>query len=342
MNQNLAKEICEKALEFGYNKCGIISVKDINGFEDELNRREEKFPESKEELEVLRHYAHPEEEFPWAKSIIICAYSLGKFNIPKHLEGKIAKSYLVDSRHKFDSEQYLAHEKLQEYLEKQGIRALTGTDHDLTTMRWTAAKAGIGIIRKNNFFYTEDGSYISLESWLIDKDLEYKLKSDLKPCPDKCTRCIDLCPTNSLTEDYSTNKMRCVSWITCRHENNFTDEPLREDLGEWIYGCDVCQDACPFNKGKWIEGTDFPDLKEFGEKVSLTKIVNMSYEDLKVSIQSKLWYIPADDGLWKFKVNALNSMLNNWKNEYKDVVDKATADSNEHVREMAEFVKSQI
>ena len=46
MNQNLAKEICEKALEFGYNKCGIISVKDINGFEDELNRREEKFPGS--------------------------------------------------------------------------------------------------------------------------------------------------------------------------------------------------------------------------------------------------------------------------------------------------------
>jgi epoxyqueuosine reductase len=341
MKEKLTKEICDKAIEYGYDKCGIIPITDIEGFEEALNKRIETFPESEDELNVLKHYAHPEEEFPWAKSVIICSYSIGKFNIPQNLEGKISKSYLVDGRREKNSQQYQAHEKFQEYLNSKGLKAETGTDFDLTTMRWFAAKSGIGIIRKNNFLYTEDGSYVSLQSWLIDENLEYRVKSDLKECPEKCTRCIDMCPTKSLTNDYATNKMKCISWITCKHKNNLTEEPLHEQLGEWIYGCDVCQDVCPLNNRKWVGGEEFPGLEEFADKVSLIKIVDMSYDDLASIVQPKLWYVTTDD-LWRFKVNALNSMLNNWKVEYGSIVDKACKDSNEKVRVMAEFVKSNI
>ncbi len=339
MNTTLAKKICEKAKEIGYDKCGIIKIEDINGFENQLNKRIKLFPESKEDLNKLKHYAHPEKEFPWAKSIIICAYSINKFEIPEHLNGKIGKYYLVDGRRNCESEQYQIQKEFQKYLDEIGIKALIGEDHDLTTMRWTACKAGIGIIRKNNFFYTEDGSYIVLKSWLIDKELEYKFKSNLEPCPESCSLCIEMCPTSSLLKDYATNKMTCISGITCNHENNLMDEPLREQLGEWICGCDICQDVCPFNQ--WEGHAKFPNLEDFGKKVSLSKIVEMDYSKLQSIVQNKLWYIP-EDKLWKFKVNALNSMLNNWQKKYESSVEISIKDSNENVKKMGKFVKSII
>ncbi|MNI64733.1 Epoxyqueuosine reductase [compost metagenome] len=115
------------------------------------------------------------------------------------------------------------------------------------------------------------------------------------------------------------------------------NEIFKEAMGDWVYGCDVCQDSCPMNKNKWIGNEEFPNLEELSSKISLEKIIKMDYDFLENVLQKKFWYIPKDD-VWKWKVNAINAMINNYKEEYKASIYEALEDSNQKVREMADFV----
>ncbi|MDY2736946.1 epoxyqueuosine reductase [Intestinibacter sp.] len=205
-------------------------------------------------------------------------------------------------------------------------------------MRWAALKAGLGIIRKNNFFYSNSGSWVKLEAWIIDKELELKPDVQIKKCPTNCNLCVKSCPTNSLAEPYMTNRSTCVSCLTTFEGWDMPNEKYKKEIDSWVFGCDICQDVCPFNKDKWTEDEDFPGLEELSEHISLEKIIEMDYEFLKDVMNPKFWYISKDD-VWRWKTNALNAMLNNYEPKYNKYIDMALHDENEKVREMASYVK---
>ena len=76
-------------------------------------------------------------------------------------------------------------------------------------------KAGLGIIRKNNFLYTEKGSFVMLEGFVIDASCELHQHHDLKPCAPQCRLCQDHCPTRALSAPFTMNPLKCVSfWNT--------------------------------------------------------------------------------------------------------------------------------
>lgn len=116
------------------------------------------------------------------------------------------------------------------------------------------------------------------------------------------------------------------------------NEKYKKEIDSWVFGCDICQDVCPFNKDKWTEDEDFPVLEELSEHISLEKIIEMDYEFLKDVMNPKFWYISKDD-VWRWKTNALNAMLNNYEPKYNKYIDMALHDENEKVREMASYVK---
>src|SRR6185312_12354187 len=62
-----------------------------------------------------------------------------------------------------------------------------------------------------------------------------------------CTRCIEACPTGAITEPYRLDARKCISYLTIEHRGEIAAE-LRPQIGEWLYGCDVCQDVCPHNR----------------------------------------------------------------------------------------------
>ena len=113
------------------------------------------------------------ERFPWAKSIVILVFDYGKFRFPKELQGKYGKAFFLvpekGSKARFNLE------KLETWFCENGIRA-EGGEHfgssSIGPLRYMAMKAGLGIIRKNNFFYTESGSYNNLFGYVIDKECE--------------------------------------------------------------------------------------------------------------------------------------------------------------------------
>ncbi len=336
-----ASQIVDYALSIGYDKCGIVSTSDMSGYTEKLNERINHFPEIQESSEWLYGFAKLEDKFPWAKSIIICASWYGSYHIPETVNGHIAKYYLTDSRRDSSAKEHKRSIEFEQYLQRQGLRLATDRKFGFTALRWAAMQAGIGIVRKNNFFYTEKGSWVNLEAFLIDIPLEYINQNNIKKCPESCSLCIKSCPTKSLAEPYMMCRNSCVSCLTTWEGWDLTTETHRVNMGKWIFGCDVCQDVCPFNKNAWTENEDFPELEELCQHLSLPQIVAADYSFLRDVVQPKLWYIPRDK-VWRYKTNTLNVMLNDYKPEYLSSIKAACNDDNEEVGKMAKWVLAQL
>lgn len=338
---SLALEIKKTALQMGYEKCGIIKIEAMAGYEEKLDERIACIPETKAFYERFYHFAHLQETYPWAKSIVVCVNQYGKYHVPENLQGLIGKAYLFDSRKDEQSKELQESLRFEKYLEGAGIKTATERKFGITAMRWAALQTGLGVVRRNNFFYTESGSWVFLEAWLIDKELELIEKPMAKECPAQCNRCVNSCPTASLVQPYAMKPTTCISFLTTFGGRDLPKEDCNEQMGNWIYGCDVCQDICPMNKNRWTGTEDFPGLEELSQHISLEKIMTMEYSFLEEVIQRKFWYVPKEE-VWKWRVNAINAMVNDYKAEYKEYILGACKDGHEKVREMAHWATDKM
>jgi epoxyqueuosine reductase len=109
-----------------------------------------------------------------------------------------------------------------------------------------AALGGIGWFGKNtNILHTNDGSYFFLGELLTD--IEFAPDAPIADHCGTCTRCLDLCPTAALKPGYVLDARLCISYLSIEHHGAIPTE-LRQKLGNWIFGCDVCQEVCPWNE----------------------------------------------------------------------------------------------
>jgi epoxyqueuosine reductase len=108
-----------------------------------------------------------------------------------------------------------------------------------------AARAGIGWFGKNSCVINEQiGSWIFLGEVITTLDLPHD-----QPAIDRCgtcRRCIDACPTGAITEPYKLDARKCISYLTIEHRSDI-DPTLQSRIGDWLYGCDICQEVCPWN-----------------------------------------------------------------------------------------------
>ena len=112
--------------------------------------------------------------------------------------------------------------------------------------RYWAAKAGIGFIGKNTLLIIPNkGSYFFLGEVFIDQELEYDNPINIS-CG-SCTRCLDNCPTKALEKDYLLNANKCISYQTIENRGEIAKE-IQKSLKNRFYGCDICQQVCPWNK----------------------------------------------------------------------------------------------
>jgi epoxyqueuosine reductase len=334
--EQLEGQIKNTALAMGYEACGIIRISAMSGYEQKLNERMQRIPEAKPFYQNYHRFAYPEGTYLWAKSIIVCVRNHGKYRVPDGLEGLIGKSYLFNYRTDVLSQDYQSSVKFEAYLKDSGFNVATERRFGITALRWAAWEAGLGLIRKNNFFYTRSGSWVALEAWLVDRELESIERPTIKPCPEGCTLCMKNCPTSSLSQPYTMNPLACVSFLTTFGGSDSSRDRFGTQMGRWIYGCDVCQDICPFNKNVRTAAEEFPGLTELSRHISLEKLVSADYSFLEEKLQPKFWYIRQSD-VWKWKTNAINAMVNTYGDKYRDCILDAQNDSHPKVRETAQW-----
>ena len=323
--------IKERAYELGYDLCGVIGAGAVKEYSTYLDRRIERFPQSRHLYEKLYDLASPETKADWAKSIIVCVRRYNKYEIPPGTDKYFGKVYLFDGRLPY-SEEYENVLLFQEYLKDSGVSFLK----DSAAARWAAVKAGLGRFGKNNFLYTKYGSWVWIDTWTVDVELKYDAPAArLEACPKDCRKCIDACPTGALSEPFAMDRGICIAQLSF-FSSGLPSDRLKDQMGTWLYGCDICQDVCPKNKGKWTEGREFPGLGAMAELLSPENIARMDEKTFLSQIQPRFWYI-GTEGFWLWKSNAIRAMANSNDPKYHDYIRQARHERDEKVKNMANW-----
>jgi epoxyqueuosine reductase len=249
-----------RAKELGFDLYGVVSAREF----PELERTEEWI--ARGFAGEMRYLSDPRRRsanggFPGVRSVIVCALNYNT-NSPRSID----VPHLPDngeprgwvSRYAW-GEDY--HEVLQEKLNElmaalrehfdepfeARVYADTGPLHE----RIFAKYAGLGWVGKNTLLLNRRlGSWIFLGAILTTLDLAPTLDDAVMPPPDlcgSCRRCLDACPTHAFVEPYVMDARRCISYLTIELRGTIPEE-LRDPVGNHVFGCDICQDVCPWNR----------------------------------------------------------------------------------------------
>ncbi|HEV8187562.1 MAG TPA: tRNA epoxyqueuosine(34) reductase QueG [Pyrinomonadaceae bacterium] len=243
----LAKNIKDRALFEGFNKVGIVGAESLD---NEGRRLKEWLARGHHgEMSWMARDVHkrisPQEIFPQARSVVVVA--LNYFTPHQHQEnpatGKVSRYAWGDDYHDVVKEKLLS---LLSWIKEQepGAEGKICVDIQPTMDKAWAVRAGLGWLGKHsNVITPEYGSWVFIGELFLNLDMEH----DSEPMEDHCgtcTLCIDACPTAAITEPYVVDSNKCISYATI--ELRAPELPI--DLSGWLYGCDICQDVCPWNR----------------------------------------------------------------------------------------------
>ena len=294
MSVQLAKDIHDHALAYGYDSCGIIPIEALDFFKDRLEQRLEEVPESANVYAHTKSFLALRENYPWVKSVVVCTEYYGQYQFPQSLQHRYAKGLLLSLSNVPDSEAFKKRRSFESWLHKRGIRYIGGEmakPAGVIPLRPASVAAGLGIYRKNNFFYGPKGSCYELVGYLIDEECEYIEHFDIPPCPESCNACQVGCKSHSLSAPFTMNPLTCVSFINTFGDGQLPEDVTEEMLEDWILGCDNCQDSCPFNKQHdWNIGKAFPGMAELELLLDPECILETSDEELIEKVIPKLCF----------------------------------------------------
>ena len=245
--ESLTNDIKTKAKTLGFMSCGISKA----GFLEEEAPKLEYWLNKNMNGEMSymqRNFdmrLDPTKIVEGAKSVISLTYNYYTEKTYEDSNFKISKYAYGDDYH------FVIKNKLKdlfEYIkEKTGdINGRVFVDSAPVLERAWAKKSGLGWIGKNtNLISKKNGSFFFLCEIILDLELEYdNIETD--HCG-SCTACIDACPTNAIVEPYVVDGTRCISYYTIELKNNIPDY-AKNTYDDWIFGCDICQDVCPWNR----------------------------------------------------------------------------------------------
>jgi epoxyqueuosine reductase len=264
---SLSQRLKEKALELGFDLIGLAPAERAPHAEAYRRWLEQGYQAG---MDWLAHEpqrrADPRLLLPGARSVVVVGLSYFVLNPPAELWNDPGRGRLARYAWGLDYHDLMLPRlrQLGDFIEQEtghtaNRRAYVDTGPVLE--RAFAAQAGLGFIGKNTLLINPTiGSYLFLGEVLLDVELEYD-----EPAPDsgascrlgplgeskrvgtcgQCTRCLDICPTHAFPAAYILNSQRCISYLTIEHKGAIPAE-LRPLLGNWIFGCDECQEICPW------------------------------------------------------------------------------------------------
>lgn len=138
--------------------------------------------------------------------------------------------------------------RLEQLARSLDLHAKVYVDTGALLERSHAQQAGLGFIGKNTMLiHPRRGSYFFLGEIITDAEFDHYDQPARATMCGSCTRCLNACPTDAFPQPHVLDARRCISYLTIEHKG-WVDRDLRSKFGNWVYGCDVCQDVCPFQR----------------------------------------------------------------------------------------------
>ena len=248
---SLCEGIKQKAKEIGFQKVGIVEAASLTDEGSRLNDWLNKGFHGKMAWLAREpdKRSDPRLLFPEARSVIVVL--LNYYTDHQHEEstekGKLSRYAWGDDYHD------VIGEKLQDLLawirskvpEAEGKICVDTAP--IMDKAW-AVRAGLGWLGKHsNLITTELGSWVFIGEILLNLELDYDTQIVDDHCG-TCTACLDACPTDAIVEPYVVDSRKCISYATIELRDETLPSSITENQNGWLYGCDICQDVCPWNR----------------------------------------------------------------------------------------------
>jgi epoxyqueuosine reductase len=284
---------------------------------------------------------------PWARSVVVCAIN---YNTDQPYSTQVNDSRRGwISRYAWSREDY--HDAVLRRL-KQVEGALRQAVPDklqasLTTRSYVdtgpvvervyAKYAGVGWVGKNTCVINQKkGSWLFLGVILTSLELAPDM-----PGPDRCgtcTRCLDACPTNAFIGPYKLDSNKCISYLTIEKRGSIPED-LRVGMGHHIFGCDICQDVCPWNRKALIStAAEFQPRPQLVNP-ALEWLAELSAEEFREAFRGSPVKRAKRNGIRR---NAAIAMGNSGRQEFLPTLEKLTHDEDESIAESARWAKARL
>ncbi|MGZ5234493.1 MAG: tRNA epoxyqueuosine(34) reductase QueG [Burkholderiales bacterium] len=335
------QSIKDAALRAGFDLAGVAPVRDLpelayfpewiaSGYSGEMEYLERRDDSGRLKRESVENVA------PWARSTVVCALNYNTAEPYSTEYSDRSRGWI--SRYAWGSADY--HNVVLKRLRtlESELRALCGVnietrcyvDTGPVVERVLAQHAGIGWVGKNTCVINQQaGSWLFLGVILTSLELTPDL-----PAPDRCgscTRCINACPTEALIAPHRMDATRCISYLTIEKRGEIP-EALRDGMGRHVFGCDICQDVCPWNrKAAVTTAAEFQPRPELVNP-SLEWLATISEEEFAETFRGSPVRRAKRSGLRR---NAVVAMGNSGYTEFLPLLDRLACDEDPVVAEHA-------
>jgi epoxyqueuosine reductase len=297
------KAVKQAAANAGFDRCGIASAGPIQHADFYIDWLNNGYAGGMAYLSRRREARLDVRDWlPWARSVIVVAMNYYRTSG----RGEHPGSATRDDRHGFGDGRgrvalyasgadyhTVAQEKLQDLATRMReafdppFQARICVDTSPIVERELAAAAGIGWIGKNTLVLHQSlGSFFFLGEIITDLDL-----APDAAVPDRCgtcRRCLEACPTGALLRPCVMDARKCISYLTIEHRGEI-DPLLADQMGDWVFGCDLCQEVCPFNR----RAPETAEPRLYGSlddcRLSIEAILGWDEDMYKARVQGKAW-----------------------------------------------------
>ena len=346
----IAGFVKQAAREAGFELAGIAPVRDfpeLKHFPQWIaagQAGEMKYMQARDEAGELKR-ASLRSVAPWARSVVVCAIN---YNTAQPYSTQVEESERGwISRYAWSREDY--HQAvmrrlreveaclLREFETSEIPQTRCYVDTGPVVERVYAKYAGVGWIGKNTCILNQKmGSWLFLGVILTSLELEPDL-----PAPDRCgscTRCIEACPTDALIAPYQLDSNRCISYMTIEKRGAIRED-LRAEMGRHVFGCDICQDVCPWNRKAPATAAAEFQPREGLVSPALEWLAEMSAEAFRQSFRGSPIRRAKRSGIRR---NAAIAMGNSKDRRFLPILEKLTDDKDPVVAESARWAASKL
>jgi epoxyqueuosine reductase len=343
--------VTRAAADAGFDLCGVapaVDARELQHFSAWIaagHAGDMKYLEARDESGELKR-SSLSRVAPWARSVVVCAIN---YNTAQPYSTQVydsSRGWI--SRYAWGGD-YHDSVLLRLKQVEAALRGALPSDQQMTLTtrsyvdtgpvveRIYAKYAGVGWIGKNTCIINQQkGSWLFLGVILTSLELAPDL-----PAPDRCgtcTRCIDACPTNAFLGPYKLDANKCISYLTIEKRGAIADD-LRAGMGHQLFGCDICQDVCPWNRK--APATSAPQFQPRAGLVNppLDWLAEMSEEEFRTFFRGSPIRRTKRRGLRR---NVAIAMGNSGNDEFLPVLEKLAADEDDSVAESAKWAISRL